>query len=46
LAQFGETVRAGDYIMSGSFTRQFPIGRGDRFDATFEGIGSVSAQAV
>jgi 2-keto-4-pentenoate hydratase len=30
LAQFGERVRAGDYIMSGSFTRQFSLDRGDR----------------
>ena len=46
LAQFGETVRAGDYIMSGSFTRQFPLNRGDRFDAAFEGIGAVSASVI
>jgi 2-keto-4-pentenoate hydratase len=43
LAQFGETVRAGDYIMSGSFTRQFPLAAGDRIDADFAGIGTVSA---
>lgn len=43
LAQFGERVRAGDYVMSGSFTRQFPLARGDRIDAAFAGIGTVSA---
>jgi 2-keto-4-pentenoate hydratase len=32
LAQFGERVRDGDYIMSGSFTRQFRLGRGGRID--------------
>ena len=37
LAQFGERVGAGDYIMSGSFTRQFPLGRGDRIEAVFDG---------
>jgi 2-keto-4-pentenoate hydratase len=46
LAQFGERVRAGDYIMSGSFTRQFPLGRGDRIEATFDGIGAVATSVV
>jgi len=43
LAQFGEKVRAGDYIMSGSFTRQFPLNAGDRIEAAFAGIGTVTA---
>jgi 2-keto-4-pentenoate hydratase len=43
LAPFGERVRAGDYVMSGSFTRQFPLARGDRIEAAFGGIGSVTA---
>jgi len=46
LAQFGETVRAGDYIMSGSFTRQFPLAPGDRIEADFAGIGRVAASFV
>jgi 2-keto-4-pentenoate hydratase len=46
LAEFGETIRAGDYIMSGSFTRQFPLSRGDRFEAAFDGIGTVAASTV
>jgi 2-keto-4-pentenoate hydratase len=46
LAQFGERVSAGDYIMSGSFTRQFPLGRGDRIEAMFDGIGEVAASVV
>jgi 2-keto-4-pentenoate hydratase len=46
LAQFGETVRAGDYVMSGSFTRQFPLARGDRIEAVFAGIGRVSASVI
>ena len=46
LARFGERIRAGDYIMSGSFTRQFPLARGDRIEATFDGIGSVAADVV
>jgi 2-keto-4-pentenoate hydratase len=43
LAQFGERVQAGDYIMSGSFTRQFPLTPGDRIEAAFIGIGDVTA---
>jgi len=43
LAQFGERVRAGDYVMSGSFTRQFPLAAGDRIAAVFDGIGTVTA---
>jgi 2-keto-4-pentenoate hydratase len=46
LAQFGEKVRAGDYIMSGSFTRQFPLAQGDRIEASFAGIGTVSASVA
>jgi 2-keto-4-pentenoate hydratase len=46
LAQFGEKVRAGDHIMSGSFTRQFPLAKGDRIEAAFAGIGAVTANVV
>jgi 2-keto-4-pentenoate hydratase len=46
LAQFGEAVRAGDFIMSGSFTRQFPLARGDRIEAAFAGIGTVTASVA
>jgi 2-keto-4-pentenoate hydratase len=46
LAQFGERISAGDYIMSGSFTRQFPLARGDRIEAVFDGIGAVRASVV
>jgi 2-keto-4-pentenoate hydratase len=42
LAEFGERLRAGDYIMSGSFTRQFPLNRGDRVECAFAGIGTVA----
>lgn len=45
LAQFGERVKAGDTIMSGSFTRQFPLAKGDRIEADFAGIGTVTATA-
>jgi 2-keto-4-pentenoate hydratase len=46
LAQFGEKVRAGDCIMSGSFTRQFPLSPGDRIEAAFAGIGTVTASVA
>ena len=46
LAQFGERVKAGDYIMSGSFTRQFPLAQGDRIEAAFAGVGTVTASVV
>jgi 2-keto-4-pentenoate hydratase len=46
LAQFGEKVKAGDTIMSGSFTRQFPLAAGDRIEAEFAGIGTVSASVI
>jgi 2-keto-4-pentenoate hydratase len=41
LPEFGRGIRAGDLIMSGSFTRQFPIAPGDRIRADFAGIGAV-----
>ena len=41
LTEFGLGIRAGDLIMSGSFTRQFPIAPGDRIRVDFSGIGSV-----
>lgn len=43
LAQFGERVKAGDVIMSGSFTRQFPLNPGDHIEAAFADIGVVTA---
>jgi 2-keto-4-pentenoate hydratase len=41
LPEFGRGIRAGDLVMSGSFTRQFPIAPGDHVDADFVGIGRV-----
>jgi len=32
--------------MSGSFTRQFPLARGDRIEAVFDGIGAVTTSVV
>lgn len=41
LPEFGRGIRAGDLIMSGSFTRQFPIEPGDRLRTDFASIGAV-----
>jgi 2-keto-4-pentenoate hydratase len=41
LAEFGRGITAGDLIMSGSFTRQFPIAPGDRVYVEFAGVGNV-----
>jgi 2-keto-4-pentenoate hydratase len=41
LRQYSRTLRAGDIIMSGSFTRQFPIVPGDRIHVASTGVGAV-----
>ena len=34
-------LKAGEIVMTGSFTRQFPIAPGDRIETVFSGLGSV-----
>ena len=46
LAAYGRGLRAGDHIMTGSFTRQFLIERGDRIRTDFERLGAVEAAFV
>jgi 2-keto-4-pentenoate hydratase len=41
LRDYGRSLKAGEIIMSGSFTRQFPITPGDRIRVDFAGIGAV-----
>jgi 2-keto-4-pentenoate hydratase len=41
LGQYGQRLRAGDVIMTGSFVRQFPLTAGDVAVAEFSGIGRV-----
>ena len=41
LADFGRSLKAGEIIMSGSFTRQFPIRSGDNIRCEFSGLGAV-----
>jgi 2-keto-4-pentenoate hydratase len=43
LQQFGRAIQPGEIIMSGSFTRQFPIAPGDRVQVEFIGVGAVQA---
>ena len=44
LGEFGRALEEGARIMSGSFTRQFPIAQGDVIEAVFESFGKVSAE--
>jgi len=39
---YGVTLRAGQRIMSGSFTKPAPVQQGDRYTARFSGVGTVS----
>lgn len=43
LAEFGRTLEAGQAVMTGSFTRQFPIDRPLTAEARFEPFGSAVA---
>lgn len=44
LGAFGRTLRAGELVMTGSFTRQFPIRPGDAVRTVFSGIGAVETR--
>jgi 2-keto-4-pentenoate hydratase len=44
LAEFGLVLEAGMKVMSGSFTRQYPLSRGDRIEARFDPVGPVRAE--
>jgi len=44
LVGFGRTVEEGDLIMTGSFTRQFPLAPGDHVRAEFSDIGTVETR--
>jgi 2-keto-4-pentenoate hydratase len=43
LAEFGRRLEPGHRIMSGSFTKQYPISRGDRIETRFTPFGAVRA---
>ncbi len=38
---YGRGLKAGEIVMTGSFTRQFPIAPGDRIRTEFSGVGVV-----
>ena len=43
LADHGRGLRAGDHVMTGSFTRQFLVSPGDHVRTEFERLGAVEA---
>lgn len=43
LAEFDLTLKAGMRVMSGSFTKQYPIEKGDRISSAFKPFGTVEA---
>jgi 2-keto-4-pentenoate hydratase len=43
LATCGLALEPGQQIMSGSFTKPTPVGKGDRWESLFSSVGSVSA---
>lgn len=44
LAEFGRALEPGMLVMSGSFTKQYPIAQGDRIESRFAPFGLVSAR--
>ncbi len=44
LAELGRRLEAGAQVMSGSFTRQYALSRGDRVEARFDPVGPVTAE--
>lgn len=43
LPVYGQALKAGDLIMTGSFTRMLPLAAGDQVQAVFTGLGTVEA---
>jgi 2-keto-4-pentenoate hydratase len=41
LGAYGRGLKAGEIVMTGSFTRQFPMAPGDRIETLFSGLGAV-----
>jgi 2-keto-4-pentenoate hydratase len=46
LSEFGTRLEAGARVMTGSFTRQFPIAQGDLIEARFDPFGTVTAEFI
>jgi 2-keto-4-pentenoate hydratase len=43
---YGRGLKAGEVIMTGSFTRQFPLAPGDVVETVFSGVGPVSVRML
>jgi 2-keto-4-pentenoate hydratase len=41
LGAYGRGLKAGEIVMTGSFTRQFPMAPGDKIETVFSGLGAV-----
>jgi 2-keto-4-pentenoate hydratase len=46
LGTYGRSLQAGEIIMTGSFTRQFPIKPGDHIRTEFAGVGAVETRMI
>ena len=46
LSSFGAMLKAGDIVLSGSLIGAFPIEKGDRVEAVFDRLGSITANIV
>ena len=46
LHRYGRGISAGQYVMAGSFTRQFPLQSGDRIETLFSRVGKVVLTAT
>jgi 2-keto-4-pentenoate hydratase len=44
VADFGASLKVGQRILSGSFSRPLPLARGERWETRFSGVGSVAAR--
>jgi 2-oxo-hept-3-ene-1,7-dioate hydratase len=43
LATYSLALEPGQDIMTGSFTKPTPIAKGDRWESSFSGVGTISA---
>lgn len=46
LGQFGDSLKAGEVVLSGSLAAMVPVAAGDRLSVSIEGIGSCSLRFV
>lgn len=46
LAERGEHIPAGSFIMTGGITAAVPVGPGDNITVRYQGLGSVSARFI